>query len=218
MIYFKDYQSKVFAYPKIDIEQTKRLTELELLIQTKEPEFIQAHNKQQTALDELNEAKEKLAVIILNGNHDIENENNEEIQHVTLVIKEKEAKLEEAKSEYDKIESEYQPLKNEYSEILPVFFDIRENLKVLIKMTTKEVEAHINPPVPKEQLIADAETQKQSCADDAEKNITILERKVRLNMATDDDKNNLTAWEIYSIKVSDIDTSLAPDIDWPEKP
>ncbi|PCQ36990.1 tail fiber assembly protein [Providencia rettgeri] len=218
MIYFKDSQSNVFAYPKTDIEQTKRLSELELLIQTKEPEFIQACNKQQNALDELNEVKEKLAVIIFNGNNDVENENNEEIQHLNLVIKEKETKLEEAKSEYDKIESEYQPLKNEYSEILPVFFNIRENLKVLTKMTTKEVETHINPPVPKEQLIADAEIQKQSCADDAEKNITILERKVRLNMATDDDKNNLTAWEIYSIKVSDIDTSTAPDIEWPVKP
>ncbi|NHX33848.1 tail fiber assembly protein, partial [Escherichia coli] len=31
-------------------------------------------------------------------------------------------------------------------------------------------------------------------------------------------KNYLTAWEIYSIKISDIDTSLAPDIDWPQKP
>lgn len=218
MIYFKDYQSKVFAYPKIDIEQTKRLSELELLIQTKEPEFIQAHNKQQNALDELNEAKEKLAVIILNGNNDVENENNEEIQHLNLVIKEKKTKLEETKSEYDKIESEYQPLKNEYSEILPVFFDIRENLKVLKKMTAKEIEAYINPPIPKEQLIAEAAMKKQLCAEDAEKSITILERKVRLNMATDDDKNSLTSWEIYSINIADIDTSTAPDIEWPEKP
>ncbi|HHR6573250.1 TPA: tail fiber assembly protein [Providencia alcalifaciens] len=74
------------------------------------------------------------------------------------------------------------------------------------------------PKPTKEQLIAEAEQQKQLLADEAEKNITILERKVRLGMATDEEKDLLTAWEIYSVKVADIDTSLAPDIDWPQKP
>ncbi|HGI5215074.1 TPA: tail fiber assembly protein [Providencia alcalifaciens] len=74
------------------------------------------------------------------------------------------------------------------------------------------------PKPTKEQLIAESEQQKQLLADEAEKNITILERKVRLGMATDDEKDSLVAWEIYSIKVSDIDTSTAPDIDWPQKP
>ncbi|HHR6225651.1 TPA: tail fiber assembly protein [Providencia alcalifaciens] len=74
------------------------------------------------------------------------------------------------------------------------------------------------PKPTKDQLMAEAEQQKQLLADGAEKNITILERKVRLGMATEDEKDLLTAWEIYSIKVSDIDTSLAPEIDWPQKP
>ncbi|HHR5847365.1 TPA: tail fiber assembly protein [Providencia alcalifaciens] len=74
------------------------------------------------------------------------------------------------------------------------------------------------PKPTKEHLIAESEQQKQSLADEAEKNITILERKVRLGMATGEEIDLLTAWEIYSIKVSDIDTSLAPEIDWPQKP
>ncbi|MDD9339615.1 MAG: tail fiber assembly protein [Providencia heimbachae] len=69
-----------------------------------------------------------------------------------------------------------------------------------------------------EEEVAIAESKKRLFVDDAEKSITILERKVRLNMATDDDKNRLTAWEIYSVKVADIDTSTAPNIEWPEKP
>ncbi|ENU1228406.1 tail fiber assembly protein [Providencia rettgeri] len=73
-------------------------------------------------------------------------------------------------------------------------------------------------PKSKEQYIAEAEMQKQLCAEEAEKNITILERKVRLNMATEADKNSLTAWEIYSIKIADIDTSQAPDVTYPPKP
>ncbi len=74
------------------------------------------------------------------------------------------------------------------------------------------------PKPTKEQLITEAEQQKQSLADEAEKNITILERKVRLGMATDEEKDLLTAWEIYSVIIADIDTSLAPYIEWPQKP
>lgn len=74
------------------------------------------------------------------------------------------------------------------------------------------------PKPTKEQLIAEAEQQKQSLADEAEENITLLERKVRLRMATAAEKNLLAAWEIYSIKVADIDTSQAPDINWLKKP
>lgn len=74
------------------------------------------------------------------------------------------------------------------------------------------------PPLSKEELIADAEQKKQLLADEAEKNITILERKVRLGMATDDEKDLLIAWEIYSVKNADADTSKAPDIDWGIKP
>ncbi|MEY0267249.1 tail fiber assembly protein [Morganella morganii] len=63
-----------------------------------------------------------------------------------------------------------------------------------------------------------AESQKQSLLVEAEQEIAILERKVRLNMATDTDREKLTEWEIFSIKVSDTDTSTAPDIIWPETP
>ncbi|MGA6086586.1 MULTISPECIES: tail fiber assembly protein [unclassified Providencia] len=69
-----------------------------------------------------------------------------------------------------------------------------------------------------EEEITIAESKKQLLADEAEKNITILERKVRLGMATDDEKDLLVAWEIYSVKVENTDTSLAPDINFPAKP
>lgn len=74
------------------------------------------------------------------------------------------------------------------------------------------------PKPTKEYLIAEAEQKKQSLANEAEKNITILERKVRLGMATGEEIDLLTTWEIYSIKVADVDTSTAPDIEWPQKP
>ncbi|MCD2529470.1 tail fiber assembly protein [Providencia huaxiensis] len=70
----------------------------------------------------------------------------------------------------------------------------------------------------KASLVAQAEQEKAQCLEIAEQTILMLERKAKLDMATDEDKARLKQWEIYSIKVSDIDTSTAPDIDWPEKP
>lgn len=64
--------------------------------------------------------------------------------------------------------------------------------------------------------IAIAENQKQSLLSEAEQAIAMLERKIRLNMATETDRKKLTEWEIYSVKVSDADTSLSLDIDWPQ--
>lgn len=70
----------------------------------------------------------------------------------------------------------------------------------------------------KAMLVEQAEREKTQRLEEAEQNILMLERKVRLGMATDEEIELLRQWEIYSIKVSDIDTSTAPDIEWPAKP
>ncbi|MEI9598042.1 tail fiber assembly protein [Moellerella wisconsensis] len=67
-------------------------------------------------------------------------------------------------------------------------------------------------------LVAQAESEKSQRLNEAEQQILMFERKVRLGMATDEEIEHLKQWEIYSIKLSDIDTSTAPDIEWPEKP
>lgn len=66
--------------------------------------------------------------------------------------------------------------------------------------------------------VAVAESQKQSLLAEAEQAIAMLERKVRLGMATDENKAKLNEWEIFSVNVADTDTTTAPDIDWPQKP
>ncbi|MBN5561676.1 tail fiber assembly protein [Providencia stuartii] len=123
-----------------------------------------------------------------------------------------------ASQDFVVIESEYNQLKTEYDNILPVLFDIRENLKVFKKMTDKEVEAYINPPISKEQLIAEAEQQKQLLLAEANNAIAPLQDAVDLDMATDEEVAQLTAWKKYRVLLNRIDTSLAPDIEWPEKP
>lgn len=65
---------------------------------------------------------------------------------------------------------------------------------------------------------AKAEQEKAQRLSEAEQHIMMLERKVRLGMATDEEVELLKQWEIYSVKVENADTSLAPDVNFPAKP
>lgn len=70
----------------------------------------------------------------------------------------------------------------------------------------------------KEAQVHSVQQQKIALSTDAENRIMQLERKIRLDMATDEDKSLLTAWEIFTVKLGDINPQLAPNIEWPEKP
>ncbi|MEQ4660330.1 tail fiber assembly protein [Providencia rettgeri] len=221
MRYYKDKDNVIFAYDDEQIAQVTRLSELESLLGEKEPVFIVANNQLQQATLELNEAVELLNVTIANSASDDEEiaiENDEEIKRIKLIVVDKESQLEDAKVAFNQIESEYQPLKDEFNAILPVFFEIRENLKVMKKMSTREVEAYLNPPVSKEQLIAEAEEQKQSLLAEANNAIAPLQYAENLGIATAEESALLVDWQKYSVYLNRIDTSLAPDIDWPLKP
>ncbi len=75
-----------------------------------------------------------------------------------------------------------------------------------------------SPPLTKEQLIEQAEAQKQSLLAEANIAIAPLQDAVDLDMATDEEIAQLKAWKIYRVYLTRVDTSLAPDIDWPKKP
>ena len=66
--------------------------------------------------------------------------------------------------------------------------------------------------------VAEAERKKATLMADAEAAIAPLKRAVKYNMATDAEKASLEQWEVYSVLLSRVDTSKAPDITWPEKP
>ncbi|WP_273802774.1 tail fiber assembly protein, partial [Proteus vulgaris] len=70
----------------------------------------------------------------------------------------------------------------------------------------------------KEQLIAEAEQKKQSLLAEANNAIAPLQDAVDLDMATDEEKAQLTKWKKYRVLLNRVDASLAPDIAWPEKP
>ncbi|EFC1443555.1 TPA: tail fiber assembly protein [Escherichia coli] len=60
-----------------------------------------------------------------------------------------------------------------------------------------------------------AESQKAALLSEAESIIQPLERAVRLNMATDEERARLESWERYSVLVSRVDTA---NPEWPQKP
>ncbi|WP_313384275.1 tail fiber assembly protein [Pantoea sp.] len=74
------------------------------------------------------------------------------------------------------------------------------------------------PEVPKEDLINQAEQQKANLIAEASQAISILQDAVDLEMATEEEAAQLTAWKKYRVLLSRIDTSKAPDIKLPDRP
>lgn len=75
-----------------------------------------------------------------------------------------------------------------------------------------------NPPPTKEQLIEQAEAQKQCLIAEVNAGTQILQTKLALKRIKPDELELLNAWLDYLDLLEDVDTSLAPDIDWPQKP
>ncbi|HFS5794100.1 TPA: tail fiber assembly protein [Citrobacter werkmanii] len=63
-----------------------------------------------------------------------------------------------------------------------------------------------------------ADEKKQTLMMDAAEMIAPLQDAVDLDIATEDEKSQLLAWKKYRVLLNRVDTSKAPDIDWPEKP
>lgn len=213
MNYYKDKITKVvYAYSHEQLKQVERASELEAILQEKEPIYIAVNSDCEIALELLNKLKDELEIVVVD-------ETSDDIYHPLI------SEIEKAEFEYqekltilNQAKSEYQPLKDEYDSIEPAIFDIREQIKTLKKMTTKEIEVHTNPPIPKEQLIAEAEQQKQLLLAEANNTIVPLQDAVDLDIATNEEIAKLKAWKTYRVYLNRVDTSTAPDIEWPVKP
>ncbi len=213
MNYYKDkITGQVYAYDDGQLSVVARMNELEKLIQTKEPYYIEARNNLHQSTVELERLKLQL-------DNAIESEANEDIISVlTIEVDEATEAHNQAMAIYVPVDAEYQSLKTEYDAILPVFFEVRENISVMKKMSAKEVDAYLNPPISKEQLITEAEIQKQSLLAEANNAIAPLQDAVDLDMATDEELSALQKWKKYRVLLNRVDTLLAPNIVWPEKP
>ncbi|EOD6326811.1 tail fiber assembly protein [Providencia stuartii] len=67
-------------------------------------------------------------------------------------------------------------------------------------------------------LIAQAEQEKSQRLDEANNMLTYLQDSIDTGLATDEESAALQAWKKYRVLLNRVDTSLAPNIEWPEKP
>lgn len=74
------------------------------------------------------------------------------------------------------------------------------------------------PPLTQEELIDQAETKKAGLISSAKQTISLWQSELLLGNISDDDKASLTAWIAYIKAVQVVDTSKAPDINWPVAP
>ncbi|EPX8933607.1 tail fiber assembly protein [Morganella morganii] len=74
------------------------------------------------------------------------------------------------------------------------------------------------PPLTHEEAVAAAEARKQYLLSEAAEAIAPLHDAVDLDMATPEEEALLKEWKKYRVLLNRVDTSTAPDIDWPLKP
>ncbi|QXX84623.1 tail fiber assembly protein [Providencia sp. R33] len=67
-------------------------------------------------------------------------------------------------------------------------------------------------------LVTQAEQEKAQRLDEANSTITYLQDAIEVGLDDDDYQAKLKAWKRYRVYLNRVDTSLAPDIDWPVKP
>lgn len=66
-------------------------------------------------------------------------------------------------------------------------------------------------------FIAHAEQEKAQRLDEANKTITYLQDAIEVGLDDDDYEAKLKVWKTYRVYLNRVDTSTAPDIEWPEK-
>lgn len=88
-----------------------------------------------------------------------------------------------------------------------------------VRGSKKGMPAWVNLSPPSEEQTKEyVGIKKQQLIDESDAIILRLERAVRLDMATDDEKSQLAAWERYSVLLSRVDVGMGADIEWPTPP
>lgn len=66
--------------------------------------------------------------------------------------------------------------------------------------------------------VVEAQQKKASLLAEAQSTISLWQTELQLGIISDDDKASLITWMKYIQALNAVDTSTAPDIDWPVKP
>lgn len=86
------------------------------------------------------------------------------------------------------------------------------------QITKEEAHAILNPPLTHEQEVLAAELTRDELILSAKSTISLWQTELQLGIISNDDKASLIQWIDYIKDVQSVDTSTAPDIDWPVEP
>ncbi|CAM7358296.1 tail fiber assembly protein [Citrobacter sedlakii] len=86
------------------------------------------------------------------------------------------------------------------------------------EITEDEVNLILNHPPSQEELIEQAEAKKLQLRDIADAEIIWRQDAVDVGIATTEETAALSDWKKYRVLLMRVDTSTAPDIEWPVKP
>lgn len=86
------------------------------------------------------------------------------------------------------------------------------------KITENDAVSIANPPPTKEQLIEQAEQQKQALITKASQKTQLWQTQLMLGIITEEDKASLKEWMLYVQEIQAVDPSLGADVVWPTPP
>lgn len=69
-----------------------------------------------------------------------------------------------------------------------------------------------------DELVAQADAKKATLFSDAATQVAPLQDAADIDDATEDELAQLKAWKVYRVALNRINTSKAPDVEWPKKP
>lgn len=87
-----------------------------------------------------------------------------------------------------------------------------------VAISYKEAMKLANPPKTKEQLITEAEAQKQHLIAEASQKTQMWQTQLLLGIITEEDKASLKEWMLYVQQVQAVDSSLGAGVVWPIPP
>lgn len=90
--------------------------------------------------------------------------------------------------------------------------------KGLISISEAEAKAISNPPPTHNELVAQADAKKTCLLDEANVITADWRTELALGIISNGDKAKLTAWMQYIRDVKAVDTSTAPNMEWPIRP
>lgn len=74
------------------------------------------------------------------------------------------------------------------------------------------------PPLSYDEELKIAKQKKSALLADAQRTVSLWQTELQLGIISDDDKASLIAWMKHIQALNAVDTSTAPDIEWPVKP